>query len=88
MARAIQTALATNFFSTRLPITQKAGQRLFRLSGLFRWVGGKNVGLSNRQTPKKVGRGNAHPIHPIKSIARIYRIIALSHYRISLHKSS
>ena len=75
VARAIQTALATNFFPTSLPITQKAGQRLFRLSGLFRWVGGKNVGLSNRQTPKKFGRGNAHPIHPIKSIA-------LSHYRI------
>lgn len=77
MARAIQTALATNFFPTSLPITLKADQRLFRLCGLFRWVGGKNVGLSNRQTPKKVGRGTPHPIHPLKSIARIYRIIAL-----------
>ena len=74
VARVIQTALATNFFPQVLPISQKAGQRLFRLSGLFRWVGGKNVGLSNRQTSKMVGRGNPHPIHPIKPIKPIKTI--------------
>ena len=77
VARAIQTALGTNFFPQVYPSPQKAGQRLFRLSGLFRWVGGKNVGLSNRQTSKMVGRGTPHPIHPIKPIKSIESIASL-----------